>query len=256
MTCLRFFQHTHQDIYLFNAIGAGKALLKRAESYGTGYCWPGKKNRIGLAHGASGIALFLLYLHATLKEPLFLNAAEKALSFDLAHAIETADGGYSWASEVDATSPLYPYWRQGSAGVGQAVLRFYEVSKQQKYLNLIKKIFVDTDRKLAVLPGRFSGLAGIGEFLLDAYQFTKNPEFLQSANRVGEGIRLFCVEHDGLGFPGDSLSRLCCDYGTGSAGIGLFLHRLYWGGPGDFMLDEVLIGKQGSPVKHTAEVGE
>jgi serine/threonine protein kinase len=256
MTCLHFFQHTHDEIYLFQAIDAAKALLRRAERHDTGYCWPqGKTVRVGLAHGASGIALFMLYLYAATKDGVFLDAGEQALSFDLAQAIETADGGYSWPSESGSASPLYPYWRFGSSGIGQAVVRFYYLSGQAKYLEVLKKIFIDADRHLAVLPGRFSGLAGIGEFLLDAHEFTRDSSFLNSSGRIADSIRLFCVERDGIAFPGESLSRLCYDYGTGSAGIGLFLHRLNSRGRGDFMLDGLLAG-QPNGVLEPASLGE
>jgi hypothetical protein len=46
-----------------------------------------------------------------------------------------------------------------------------------------------------------------------------------------------------MAFPGDTLSRVSCDYGTGSAGIALFIHRLLHGGATDFMLDELLEGR-------------
>jgi hypothetical protein len=48
---------------------------------------------------------------------------------------------------------------------------------------------------------------------------------------------MFRVERRGIAFPGDSLSRLSCDYGTGSAGIALFLNRLLGRQKSDFMLD-------------------
>jgi hypothetical protein len=47
----------------------------------------------------------------------------------------------------------------------------------------------------------------------------------------------FRVERQGIAFPGDMLSRLSCDYGSGSAGIVLFLNRLQGQRGSDFMLD-------------------
>ncbi|CUU04403.1 hypothetical protein JGI1_00986 [Candidatus Thermokryptus mobilis] len=37
------------------------------------------------------------------------------------------------------------------------------------------------------------------------------------------------------------MHRISCDYGTGSAGIGLFLHRLVTKSKGDFLLDEMIL---------------
>jgi hypothetical protein len=42
---------------------------------------------------------------------------------------------------------------------------------------------------------------------------------------------LFAIEKpSGIVFPGEELIRVSTDFGTGSAGTGLFLHRLLTGG--------------------------
>jgi hypothetical protein len=58
-------------------------------------------------------------------------------------------------------------------------------------------------------------------------------------------VLLFRIERQqGTAFPGDTLSRISCDYGTGSAGIALFADRLVKDGPPAFMLDELLPGRR------------
>ena len=152
----------------------------------------------------------------------------------------TKDGGLSWRQATQGQSPLFPYWRFGSAGIGTAVLRFARLLGTEHYQSVLEKIFIDTDRKYVVLPGKFIGLAGIGDFMLDMHQFTGEARYLDSALKAAEGIRQFRVERQqGIAFPGDMLSRLCCDYGTGSAGIGLFLNRLLHQCKNDFMLDSL-----------------
>ena len=120
-----------------------------------------------------------------------------------------------------------------------ATVRFQRVVQLPRYQSILEQIFIDTDRKYAVLPGRFSGLAGLGEFLLDMHDLSGERRFLESAEKVAEGIMHFRVQRDGTAFPGELLSRLCCDYGTGSAGIALFLNRLLGRQKNDFMLDEL-----------------
>jgi hypothetical protein len=62
--------------------------------------------------------------------------------------------------------------------------------------------------------------------------FTKDPQYLRDAQRVAAGIKLFRIDTPaGIMFPGESLLRASLDYGTGSAGIGLYLHRLEKPGP-------------------------
>ena len=106
------------------------------------------------------------------------------------------------------------------------VLRYHKLLPNDSYRFILEKIFVDTDRKYAVFPGLFNGLTGLGDLLLGMYEFSRESRFLEAAARVAQGIMLFRVERRGIAFPGDSLSRLSCDYGTGSAGIALFLGEL------------------------------
>jgi class III lanthionine synthetase len=237
---LRFFQETGDEYYLETACETGRKLLQEARKHERGCHWAADSTApLGLAHGASGIGLFLLYLYLATKESKFLEMGRQALEFDLSFALETMDAGLSWGHASDAPSPLYPYWRYGSAGVGTVLLRFYNLLGGERYAGILEKIFIDADRKYASFPGRFIGLAGIGNFLLDMHQFHPHGPYLESARKAGRGLMHFKVERHGIAFPGDTLSRLSCDYGTGSAGIALFLKRLIDGSPNDFMLDSL-----------------
>ena len=240
MTCLRFFIETGDQMYLDQAVEAGGHLLKSRQQNHRGCYWEcGRPLRLGLAHGSTGVALFMLYLALAANDPQFLRVGQQALAFDLSFATDTKDGGYSWSCATDETSPVYPYWRFGSAGIGKCVLRYQKLLGQQSYQQVLEKIFIDTDRKYAVLPGYFMGLAGIGDFLLDMHQFTGEERYLRSARRVAEGVMQFRVDRNGIAFPGNMLSRLSCDFGTGSAGIALFLSRVMKNQRSDFMLDSL-----------------
>lgn len=248
MAALRFFLATGNELYLQKAIQAGAKLLRTARTSERGSCW-GQPDQcpLGLAHGGSGIGLFLLYLYLATRDERYLDAGVRALEFDLAAAVSTLDGGLSWSQSKAAAATVYPYWRFGSAGVGTALLRFQRIINSTRYASILNRIFIDVDRKYAVFPGRFSGLAGIGEFLLDLYEFTGETQYRESASKPAEGITHFAVERNGgLAFPGELLSRLCCDYGTGSAGIALFLNRLMGRQDNDFMLD--VLFHQNSPL--------
>jgi hypothetical protein len=245
MTSLRFFLHTADEFYLEQARRAGDQLLQTSRQSAHGLFWSSSNEvNIGFAHGASGIGLFLLYLSLATKDERYLAAGRAGLEFDLAHGRETKDGGLSWPHRAGAESPLYPYWRSGSAGIGGAVLRFYRLLGEERHREILEKIFIDVDRKHAVSPARFMGLAGLGDFLMDMNQFTGESRYLESARKVAKGIRQFRVERNGIAFPGDFLSRLCCDLGTGSAGIALFLNRLAGHPNSDFMLDALLYGER------------
>jgi class III lanthionine synthetase len=237
MTCLRFFVETGNQLYLDKACQAGRLLLKKRQQ-AQGLChWGGSNIALGFAHGASGIATFLLYLYLVTRQEEFLAAGQSGLEFDLQHAVTTKDDGLSWRESVHGNSPLYPYWQNGSAGVGMSVLRYWRLLGNQRYWSILEKIYLDVDRKYAVFPGRFMGLAGLGDFLMDMYETSRETRFLQSAHKVAEGIMQFQVERRGIAFPGDSISRLSCSYANGSAGIAVFLNRLSGKKGYHFMLD-------------------
>ena len=240
MTSLRFFLQTQNEQYLNYAKRAAARLLETSVRDERGCCWKNNDEvRLGLAHGASGIALFFLYLYLATGDSCFLGAGQEALEFDLAFAKPTKDGGLSWGHSIESSSPLYPYWRLGSAGIGRVVLRFYRLLKNERLRSILEKIFIESDRKYAVSPGQFMGLSGLGEFSLDLYDLFGDSRFLQAAEKAARGIMLFRVQCNGIAFPGEKLARLSCDYGTGSAGVALFLKRLVSQRPGHFMLDSL-----------------
>jgi tRNA A-37 threonylcarbamoyl transferase component Bud32 len=238
MTALRFFQQTGKEVYLDQARRAGDTLIASGARTDKGYCWSSADRcPLGLAHGSSGVALFLLYLYLATNEERYLAIGLQALDFDLTAAVRTVDQGLSWGKAADSVSPLFSYWRFGSAGVGVAAARYQFLVGSDRYHSVLEQIFIDTDRKYAVFPGRFTGLAGVGDFLLDMFDLSGEQRFLKSANRVAEGMMHFRVEREGAAFPGELPSRLSCDYGTGSSGIALFLNRLMGNQGNDFMLD-------------------
>lgn len=244
MANLKFFLQTKNEFYLRNAVHAGNHLLQISLHTAAGRYWQNLNEvRVGYAHGASGISLFLLYLYLATGDECFLLAGQQGLEFDLSQACPTKDGGLSWPDTAGSKSPLYPYWRTGSAGIGIALLRFYRLMGTDRYRSILEKIFIDVDRKYAVSPGLFSGMAGLGEFLLDMYEFSGERKYCESAHTVAKGIMHFRVERNGIAFPGESLDRLCCDMGTGSAGVALFLSRLLDGTSGAFMLDSLFTSK-------------
>jgi serine/threonine protein kinase len=242
---LKFFLELRDEVYLGKAIEAGEALMKSGLESERGLRW--EKDGVtplGLAHGPSGISLFLLYLYLASGREDFLDTGVKALDFDLNSGVTTQDGGLSWRRNDDERAIIYPYWRYGSAGIGLVLVRYYSLLGGDRYSDVLEKIFLDLKRKYAVFPGLFSGLTGIGETLLDFHLFTGEDRFQEAALRIATGLSLFRIEREeGLAFPGDGLSKICCDLATGSAGVARFLHRLLHGGPSPLVLDELLAGR-------------
>jgi serine/threonine protein kinase len=242
---LKFFLELKDELYLTQAIAAGELLIQSRHEGEKGSCWTSEDQiPLGLAHGPGGISLFLLYLYLACGREEFLAAGIRALDYDLNSGIATRDGGLSWRRHDDEASIIYPYWRYGSAGIGMVLIRYYSLLGDERYRAPMEKIFLDLNRKYAVYPGLFIGLAGVGEALLDFHRFTGETRFQEAAYRIATGLSLFRIEREeGIAFPGDGLTKICCDLATGSAGVGRFLHRLVHGGPTPMVLDELLAAR-------------
>jgi lantibiotic modifying enzyme len=241
MANLKFYLATGDDRYLSRARVAAERILASKTDDGGESCWRSiDQVYFGLGHGASGIALFLLYLHLATRDQQWLDAGARALDFDVNRAVTGRLGGLAWPYHTAQPSPLLPYWKYGSAGVGTVLLRYQQVAATDRWRTALDGVADFVEGKYAVSVGQCLGLAGIGNFLLDGYQFTGDVRYRQRAERTLAGLRLFTIEtRDGVAFPGDTLARLSCDYATGSAGPALFFARLAHGGPSAFMLDKL-----------------
>jgi lantibiotic modifying enzyme len=243
MTQLKFFAATGDRQYLDWAIRAGDTLARTAKEEDGRLHWPDAGGNVvyGFGHGASGISLFLLYLHLATQDEKYLELGRRALDFDLAAAEQNPEGASTWRMRRSPAAPWLPYFRHGTAGVGMAVVRYYWHLREPRYREALDLMLPDVDRKYAIMLGRFTGLTGIGEFLLDL----EATEGYESAAREGlkklvSGLLLFQVETEKvLCFPGYELFRLSCDLATGSAGIALFLHRYLNKHPQAFLVDEL-----------------
>jgi serine/threonine protein kinase len=250
LTSLKFFLRLGNEWFLERAVAAGEHLLRIAQRDDHGHYWPSQGEiYYGLGHGASGVALFLLYLYLVTQREDFLEAGRQGIEYELSRAILTQDGGLTWPiHEGHVTSA--PYLRYGGAGVGMSLLRYWGVTGEPAYRDALDQIAIDADRKYAIFPGHSFGLSGLGEFFLDMAQFTGERKYLDSARKVAAGVMLFAIDApEGIAFPGEELLRISCDYATGSAGVGVFLERLLSRRPACFVADEAFQGAFDQPAE-------
>jgi hypothetical protein len=207
--------------------------------------WHGERRRVplGLAHGQSGVALFLLYLHAATRDSRYLDAARKALAFDLSHGVRTS-GELLWTPTTHATAgePKSPHVEYGTAGVGTAVLRMYRLTGAPEYRRWAWDCARATCERYTNKIWYNYGLAGFGHFLLDVHRWTGDENCLNTAFYQAEALLPHRIRTDrGTAFPGSELARISCDFAMGSAGIGWFLLRLLDPSrPHPFLPDELL----------------
>ncbi|MHC1481701.1 class III lanthionine synthetase LanKC [Frateuria aurantia] len=243
MTQLRFYLQTQDSVYLTLARHAGDLLLRcsNVDDAGLRYWNTPEGVSPSFAHGNSGICLFLLYLSLATQTDVYIEAGQEGMNWVLAQAHKSNDGGMSWRPYPDM--PTYtPYWRWGSSGIGRALIRYWQTTRNKGFENAISEAVIDCDRKYAIFPGYFFGLAGIADFLLDLKQHEKWKDISQHAvRRILDGCLLFSLPRsDGMAYPGESLHRISCDFGTGSAGIAWVMHRYQTQCDAAFMLDSLL----------------
>ncbi|WP_223638199.1 lanthionine synthetase C family protein [Corallococcus sp. EGB] len=237
LTALAFHLRTREEKALGWACLAAEHLLKSAERSPAGALYWREAGqpaiKLGFAYGASGVGFFLLSLWRVTNEARYLEAARRAMDFDLAHAKER-EGAWVWGTATDDGGHR-PYWLQGGGGIASALIRFFEVLQEERYLDAAHRAAKGCNVFFAAAPHLFEGLASMGETLLDLYRVTGEPRYLEQARRKATQTLLFRIERpEGLAFPGRHLLRISHDYGMGGAGIGLFLHRLVGQGPRRF----------------------
>lgn len=244
----------HDD--LAHAIACGDQLLRALSNAGgdVGRAWVGPDGPLfGLMRGASGIALFLLYLHLATADESYLEAGRQALDFDMSMAVPM-DGGLLWPNRVGAERAVVPYFEFGGVGVGAVLLRYHRLTGEDRYLGALMGIKRSAIRRYTIFPQKAFGLAGLGDFLIDmANHGIDEEECMAGAHKVARGVMLFQLEREGEGiaYPGDELWKISCDYFTGSTGIALFIKRLYSRASPEFFLDELFDGARGARLVET-----
>ena len=259
MACLRLWRDTGLEEFLDRArrIGTHLASTARRENGLASWAHPSGDKPVGYADGASGVAMFLLALHAATGDSSVLGLGRSALDFDLAQAEYRPGGLYSFpavvADDGQPSSVLRHYWDQGSAGILTVALRYYKVTGDARLRQRIDEVLPDVRRKYTVFPQLFHGTSGLGNALLDAYEFLGDPHLLGDAERVATAVLCHAIERpEGIVFPGEQTVRESGDLATGSAGVALFLDRLRHARPGgctnpNFVLDDIVFGAGGQP---------
>lgn len=251
LAALHLWRHAGEPRHLVLARETGEDLLRRAAEDEDGLSWPTERGtNLGFAEGQSGVATFLLYLHAATGEAPLLTAARRALDFEIAHRQDT-DSGVAWYPRTDsaADEPKSPHLWFGSAGVGLAAVRLWLATGDAAYRHFAERCAYSTSKRFTNKLWQDFGLSGFGELLLDMHRFTGDDQYLNNCYYLAEALLDHRIPRSrGVGFPGEDLFRICCDYSSGSAGIGVFLHRLlHPGTPRLMMLDDLLPARRDVP---------
>ncbi|MBM9508897.1 class III lanthionine synthetase LanKC [Actinacidiphila acididurans] len=252
MACLRLWRDSGLPEFLDRARETGEHLAATARWEDGRAYWPDSAGEVpvGYGNGASGVAMFLLALHAATGDGSTLALGRAALDFDLSCVVYSPSGLAQFPSYRPGDIPAVrrSYWDEGTAGVLTTLLRYWHVTGDDLLRKQVDRLLPDARHKYTAFPQLFHGISGIGNALLDAYEFLGDPELLGDAERAAEAVLCSAVRRpEGIVFPGEQTLRESCDLATGSAGVALFLDRVRHAAPGlrtnrNFVLDDLLPG--------------
>lgn len=150
------------------------------------------------SHGTAGVSYFLATLYQATGRKRFLNAAVAGANYLL--SIADVSSRYCMIYHDSQNKGLYYLgWCHGPAGTARLFYRLYQVTKDQKWMTLVKKcaaaVVANGGPEKAVIPGVWHnvsvccGVAAESEFLYDVYLITHNRNWLIEAKK-GSGLLL------------------------------------------------------------------
>lgn len=240
LASMYFYRQTGDQRYIEKVVQAAEYLLRAASPHGGGLYWRYTMDRrihYGYGYGSSGIALFLLEAGLLLDRADLVGAAIRGLRFDLECRIETRYG-WGWPAHEDDLGRASPYFSFGAAGVGVTAIRFARRFPQDEdYQRIAETIADSVSVDWTFFPSMSIGLSGIADFLLDMSLTIDDEGYGRRISRMLDMLAVYAIPRaTGVAFPGPALDRLCSDYATGAAGVGIFLTRLLAPGP-KFLVD-------------------
>ncbi len=198
-------------------------------------------SRISLYGGNSGISLFYLRLYETTGKEEYLDYAKKGIEYAFAHIDPNAYANTGEGTFKGIPGGLY----NGPAGVGFVSFLIYEVTGDERFLDINRAVTVDLinamkeDEAGAYWSGAYGILSdgGLVLYLIWLYEKTADKRLLDTADAAGKriaaqaeeaegskGVRWFAMDSEAFGlgekgyFPG---------FFYGTAGTGYILAELY-----------------------------
>ena len=191
------------------------------------------------SHGTAGVCYFLASMYEKTKEKKYLDAAMAGMK-----TLErcTSPDGLIFHHEPDKKDLFYLGWCHGPAGTARLYYKFYQITKEEKWMDKIKlaaKSMMNCGLPEKQTPGYWNnvsqccGIASTAGFFLDLYDITKSKEYLDVSKRAAKilidraseekgGLKWTQAEHR---IKPDFLQAQT-SYMQGGAGIGVLLLHL------------------------------
>ncbi|MEU5986135.1 class IV lanthionine synthetase LanL [Streptomyces sp. NPDC047434] len=214
-------------------VDAADRLAAAARPEPSGVSWPvpaeavseeAGKRYLGFAHGTSGIGCFLLTAAAISRRPEHLDLAVAAGERLVADAVMVGQAAQWPAQATDV--PTAPYWCHGSAGIGSFLVRLWQRTGDERFVDLARgATHAVVERASRAALAQCHGLAGNGDFLLDMADATGDLAYRAMADDLARLIVSERAQRDRhVVFPNE-YGDVSTSWSDGSAGILAFLLR-------------------------------
>lgn len=224
--------------FLDKAIALGQLLCNLAVKNNAVWSWatvPSKKHLTGFSHGSSGIALALLQLYETTKDPIFLLASEGGFNYERQSFDNDQQNWPDFRDDVVATSSTNVCglaWCHGAPGIALSRIKANKLKSDVIFSNETAVSLSTTANNIyhSLLENtnntNFSlchGIAGNADVLLE----NNGSEYLPLAEAVGKaGISKY--QENNISWPtGLNTGQYTPGLMMGIAGTGYFYLRLY-----------------------------
>lgn len=216
LVLLHLGQETGEARLTVAACGAGDRLAALVEGAETELATPG----VGLFHGWSGIAAFLVRLYRVSGDQAHLDAAVRAVRRDLDRCVIDRTGSF----QVPDGGRHLLYLATGSGGIAMAAHDVLAHTGHDDLRVLRDRVLTSLASEMVVESGLFIGRAGL--MVAAAHLAGADPARARSVLDLHrERLGWYAVDLDGhTVYPGTALLRVSMDLATGGAGVLLALH--------------------------------
>lgn len=240
---LRLHRATNERWLLDTAKRAGEHLVRTAIRGERGASWGGVPKELaahdltGYSHGAAGVGVALLELHAITRDAQYLDLARAAFAYERSWFSPQQQNWPDFRSRISAEGQPEEFacglsWCHGAPGIGLSRLRAWQLTGDDSYRDEAQIALRATHAPLSMPSGELSfslchGIAGNAELFIQAAGILGDAQLLGVAEAVGvRGVEYYhharrrwpCGVQGGGETPGLLL---------GLAGIGWFFLRLH-----------------------------
>jgi lantibiotic modifying enzyme len=231
---IRLWEATRDARHLSGATRRAEWLREHVVRDDAGAYWPmlvgaeRPARMLGFAHGAAGIAYFLLLLYEATREARWAELSREVAETFSKHA-KPDRGGLNWPPVFGMSETPACQWCHGSPGIGLLFAKAYEVLGDEEYLETAKAAGETTFAYGDVRhnPSQCHGLAGNAELFVELYRLTHEAVWLERAHDFARRCLAYrTAAPEGDNWQADEPGFSSPDFMCGASGTGHFFLRL------------------------------